>query len=171
MATFHLHARQFVAHPLDEVFAFFSEAQNLGEITPPWLRFQIISDDFDMRTGLLLDYKISMRGIPMKWRTEITEWAPPFRFADRQLRGPYSLWLHTHLFRAEGDWTWVEDHVEYASIGGALANSLFLKPQLRQIFGYRQQVIGERFGNVTKPTLEFPDRAPHSVMMRSGLVG
>lgn len=171
MSTFHLHARQLVAHPLEDVFAFFSEAKNLGAITPPWLNFRILSDDFDMREGLLLDYRISMRGIPMDWRTEITEWAPPHRFADRQARGPYTKWLHTHLFRPDGEWTWVEDHVEYASLGGALANALFLKPQLRQIFGYRQQVIGEKFGNVTKPTLEFPGRAPSWVMMRSGLAG
>lgn len=171
MSTFHLHARQLVAHPLEDVFPFFSEARNLGVITPPWLKFQILSDDFDMRAGLLLDYRISMRGIPMNWRTEITEWTPPYRFADQQVRGPYTKWLHTHLFRADGQWTWVEDHVEYASIGGALANELFLKPQLRKIFGYRQETIGEKFGNVTRPTLEFPGRAPAWVMMRSNLAG
>ena len=171
MAPFHLYARQLVARPLEEVFAFFSEAKNLGEITPPWLRFEIVSNDFEMREGLLLDYRIAMRGIPMKWRSEITEWAPPQCFADRQVRGPYSKWVHTHRFCADGGWTWVEDHVEYAAIGGSLVNALFLRPQLRQIFGYRQQVIGERFGTVTKPGLEFPRRAPSSFTMSSSLAG
>lgn len=167
MAIHHLHARQHLARPLDEVFDFFSQASNLGRITPDWLDFRIVSDDFEMRTGLLLDYRISLYGIPLKWQSQITAWDPPHRFADRQTKGPYSHWLHTHLFHPDGDTTWVEDHVAYASVGGALVNALFLKPQLRLIFGHRQKVIAERFGEVEPATLEFPDHAPASVDLRA----
>lgn len=156
MASFHLRTTQHLATPLPEVFEFFSKASNLGEITPDWLKFQILTPgDPPMRVGLLLDYKIALRGIPMRWQSEISRWDPPHAFVDEQRRGPYTKWHHTHEFRADGDTTWVIDTVEYASIGGALVNKLFLEPQLKQIFGHRTKVIGERFGDATEPKVEF----------------
>ena len=155
MQTFHLRTQQHLDRPLDEVFEFFSRAANLGVITPPGLKFQILTPgDPPMRIGLLLDYRISMRGIPMRWQSEISAWNPPHQFVDEQRRGPYRRWHHTHTFRADGGTTWVEDHVEYASIGGALVNRLFLEPQLREIFEFRQKVIGDMFGDVTPPSVE-----------------
>ncbi len=155
MPIFHLRTRQHLDRPRDEVFGFFSRAANLGVITPDWLDFEILTPgDPEMRVGLLLDYRIRLRGIPMKWQSEITVWEPPYRFVDEQRRGPYSRWHHTHSFLADGDTTWVEDHVEYASIGGHVVNRLFLEPQLRAIFEHRQRVIGEMFGDVTPPVTE-----------------
>lgn len=153
--TFHLRTSQHLARPLPEVFEFFSKASNLGEITPDWLKFRILTPgDPPMRVGLLLDYRIALHGIPMRWQSEITHWDPPHTFADAQRRGPYSKWVHTHSFRADGDTTWVIDHVEYASIGGRLVNKLFLEPQLRRIFGHRTDVIGAKFGDVSPPSVE-----------------
>ena len=166
MPTFHLRTTQHLARPLPEVFEFFSKASNLGEITPDWLKFRILTPgDPPMRVGLKLDYRIALHGIPLRWQSEIIRWEPPHAFADTQTRGPYTKWVHTHEFRAEGDTTRVIDHVEYASIGGHLVNKLFLEPQLRSIFGHRTEVIGERFGDVTPPTVELlgtrrPESAP-----------
>jgi ligand-binding SRPBCC domain-containing protein len=152
---FQLRARQQLDRPLDDLFDFFADAQNLGEVTPGWLRFRILSEEeLTMRVGLKIDYTLRLWGIPVRWQSEITEWDPPHRFVDEQRKGPYRIWHHEHRFRADGDTTWVEDHVLYASIGGSIVNKLFLEPQLRQIFRFRQKVMHEKFGNVTSPTVE-----------------
>ncbi len=83
--------------PARRVFPFFAEARNLEAITPPWLKFQVLTPaPIAMRAGTLIDYRICVHGIPIRWRTEIAEWQPPHRFVDVQLRRPYTLWLRVH---------------------------------------------------------------------------
>ena len=94
-----LSKEQWLPRPLDEVFPFFSEARNLEELTPPWLKFEVLTPaPIVMRPGALIDYRIKIHGLPIRWRTEIVEWDPPHRFIDVQLNGPYKLWHHTHTF-------------------------------------------------------------------------
>ena len=89
MSTHRLHASQLVARPIEEVFAFFSRPENLARITPPGMGFDRLSDDTEMRAGLEIDYRIRpLLGIPMRWRSRIDEYEPPFSFTDVQLRGP-----------------------------------------------------------------------------------
>jgi ligand-binding SRPBCC domain-containing protein len=143
---FTVDAEQFVARPLSEIFPFYADARNLERITPPMLKFQVLTEgDIDMRPGALIDYKISLRGIPMRWRTEITEWDPPHGFADRQAKGPYRFWIHTHRFEEVDGGTRVLDHVDYGVPGGALVNKLVIAPDVRRIFAYRQEALAKIF--------------------------
>lgn len=142
-------ASQWVPTALDETFAFFADAGNLERITPPILRFRIITPaPITMRVGTLIDYRLRLRGIPIRWRTEITAWDPPRSFTDVQLRGPYRKWVHRHDFVEEDGGTRVDDTVRYAVPGGALVDRLIVRPDLDRIFGYRRRAIRELLGGV-----------------------
>ncbi|RIK68332.1 MAG: CDP-paratose 2-epimerase [Planctomycetota bacterium] len=135
---------QWLERPIDEVFAFFADAMNLEAITPPWLRFSILTPPpIDMRVGRLIDYKLRLRGIPIRWQSEITAWEPPHRFVDEQRRGPYRIWIHEHTFAPDRGGTRVRDRVQYAVPGGALVRRFLVAPQLREIFDYRARRIAE----------------------------
>src|SRR3954471_17564127 len=115
MAEYRFTASQTIARPRSEVFDFFSRAENLERITPPTLGFQIITPTpITIAEGTLLDYRLSMRGILMKWRSRITVWEPPNKFADEQVTGPYKQWIHTHRFyEIDAGTTLTEDEVRY----------------------------------------------------------
>lgn len=130
------------------VFPFFADAGNLEAITPPSLRFEIVTPrPIEMRVGALIEYKLRMRGIPISWLTRIEEWEPGVRFVDMQLRGPYALWHHTHEFKPDGrDATLMRDTVRYALPGGplgALPHALFVKRELDRIFDHRLRKVPE----------------------------
>lgn len=133
--------------PLERVFSFFADARNLEAITPKSLRFQIVTPmPVEMKAGLMIDYRIRLRGLPMRWRSEITEYDRPRRFVDEQRRGPYKLWRHEHYFESVTDpsgvqGTRVRDHVSYIPRGGAIVHRLFVRPELERIFAYRQDAI------------------------------
>jgi ligand-binding SRPBCC domain-containing protein len=147
--TYELVREQLIPRPLDEVFPFFADAGNLQRITPPWLHFKILTPlPLDIRTGSLLDYQISLFGVPMKWRTRIEEFTPQVRFVDRQLRGPYRLWHHTHEFTAVAGGTQMRDTVRYEMPFGPLGtvtHALMVKHMLKRIFDYRNETIVQQF--------------------------
>jgi ligand-binding SRPBCC domain-containing protein len=131
--------------PIDEVFAFFSDACNLQLLTPPWVHFQILTPcPIQMRPGALIDYRIRIRGIPIRWRTRITEWQPPHRFVDEQLRGPYRQWIHEHTFEARGQQTLARDHVRYAAPLDFLFGA-WVTRDVQRIFAYRTEILLKRF--------------------------
>ena len=137
-----------VDRPLDEVFEFFSNAENLARITPPELGFQILTPTpIAMRAGTLIDYRLTLFGLPLTWRTEITRWDPPHEFVDTQLNGPYAQWIHRHSFRSEKDGTVVEDEVRYRLpiplLG--LVGYPVVRLQLNRIFSYRTSAIQRHF--------------------------
>lgn len=139
-----------LSRPLDEVYPFFADAHNLERITPPILKFRVRTPaPIDMKPGALIDYKLSLRGFPMRWRTKITSWEPPFRFIDTQLKGPYRLWHHEHLFfpidGPQGDAVRCVDIVHYAHFGGRLIDNLLVRRDVMGIFAYRQQAMREIF--------------------------
>ncbi len=143
---FHFHTELWIPSPRDEVFAFFADAQNLQVITPPWLSFEVLTPaPITMRPGTLIDYRIRIHGLPIGWRTEITEWSPPHRFVDVELRGPYTLWRHTHTFEERDGGTLCLDEVRYRPRGGALVNWLFVRRDVERIFAYRRARLIERF--------------------------
>lgn len=133
-----------------EVFDFFAKASNLERITPPFLRFHIKTPEpIVMRQGTLIDYTLRIHGVPAGWKTEIAEWEPPYRFVDRQLKGPYSLWHHTHAFTEEAGGTRMVDEVKYeVPFGplGDLVHSLFVRQDVTNIFKYRNEAIPRLLG-------------------------
>jgi ligand-binding SRPBCC domain-containing protein len=146
MRIFTLERRQWFDRPLPEVFAFFAEARNLEAITPSWLHFELLPPEpEEIRQGSLIDYRLRWRGMPIRWRTEISEWQPPRRFVDRQLRGPYRLWVHEHRFSSESGGTSVHDRVRYAVPGGLLVQRLVVGGDVEAIFDYRARRLDEIF--------------------------
>lgn len=138
MNTFLFETEQVIPRPRDEVFAFFADATNLQSITPPWLQFHIETlEPIRMGTGVMIDYRLRVRGIPLRWRTRINVWEPPHRFVDEQIRGPYRLWVHEHTFDEVEGGTLIRDRVRYAVIGGALVNRLVVRRDVERIFAYR----------------------------------
>jgi len=135
--------------PRDRVFEFFSDAANLERITPPELRFRILTPmPIDLRAGALIDYQLRLFGIPFNWTTRITTWEPPYRFSDEQLKGPYAHWLHTHEFTETERGTLMRDHVRYRLPLAPLGNLglPLVRRQLARIFSYRQQTVSSLLG-------------------------
>ncbi len=133
--------------PIKKVFDFFADAGNLERITPPELNFRIITTQpIAIKKGTLIDYQLKLRGLPVKWRTEISEWNPPHLFVDRALKSPYKQWIHRHTFTelAENK-TLIEDEVRYRlplEPFGDLAH-WFVRRELDYIFDFRQRVVKE----------------------------
>ncbi len=140
-----LERTQVVPRPLEETFAFFADARNLEAITPPWLGFRIVEAPRQLERGSLLHYRLRLFGIPIAWRTEISEWRPPRSFTDRQLAGPYPLWEHTHRLNTVRGGTEVHDHVRYRVPGGPLAPLVarVVRRWLDEIFDYRARRLAE----------------------------
>lgn len=149
MPDFRIGSSVTLGHPREQVFEFFSKAENLGLLTPPWLRFTIISPlPIEMKVGALIEYRIRLYGIPMRWTSEITEWDPPLMFEDTQIRGPYRKWVHRHTFEETDEGTVVTDEVRYRVPGGTVINWLFVGSRVRKIFDYRKAKLKELFSSI-----------------------
>ncbi|MET0603944.1 MAG: SRPBCC family protein [Baekduia sp.] len=147
MRIFTLEREQLLPGRPDEVFAFFADARNLEAITPPFLRFTVVTPgEIPMQVGTLIQYRLTLRGVGVNWLTSIQEWDPPWRFVDVQVRGPYALWHHTHEFGAsdDGKATIMRDTVRYA-IGfgplGPVAARAFVHRDVGSIFDFRRDAV------------------------------
>jgi ligand-binding SRPBCC domain-containing protein len=146
MTEFRLTRELWLPKRRSEVFPFFADAHNLEAITPPWLRFRVLTPaPIAMRPGVRIDYRLSLHGIPFHWQSEITAWEPPFRFTDEQRRGPYRFWIHDHEFLEQDGGTLCIDRVRYAVWGGALINRFFVRSDVARIFTYRSKALAQRF--------------------------
>ena len=149
MHTHKFSSEIWLARPIEEVFAFFSDADNLDSITPPWLSFRTVTrQPGEMRVGAVIDYKLRVRGFPIRWRSEITAWTPPCQFVDEQMHGPYRLWIHTHHFESRDRGTLVCDDVQYAVPFDWLLHKLIVRPDVERIFAYRGVCLRRRFGSI-----------------------
>lgn len=132
--------------PPEKLFPFFADAANLDAITPPWLNFRIVTPGpVDMREGALIDYRLRVRGLPLRWRTRINAWEPPHRFEDEQLRGPYRQWIHEHTFEARDGGTLARDRVRYAVPLDWLVHDWLVRPDIEKIFRHRSEMLKKRF--------------------------
>jgi ligand-binding SRPBCC domain-containing protein len=152
MTTYQLVREQTVSLSLDEVFAFFADARNLETLTPPWLKFEILTPgEIPMQAGAIIQYALRFRGVPIHWTTSITVWNPPFEFVDVQLSGPYVLWHHRHTFESVGTNTKMIDEVHYRLPFGKIGNmvhALIVRRDLQRIFDFRKKVIEDTFRKV-----------------------
>ena len=146
----HLYREQLVHRPLDEAFGFFSEAVNLELITPPWLGFNLASaEPVVMRLGTLIEYRLHLHRLPLRWVSRIVLWEPGRTFVDVQVRGPYRVWRHRHEFEPRGQSTVVRDRVDYAlPLGplGELAHAAFVERDLARIFDFRRAAVAQLLG-------------------------
>ena len=145
MRTYALSRSVLIPRPLHEVFDFFADAANLQALTPPWVHFSILTPlPIVMAKGRLIDYRIRLHGIPIRWQSIISEWDPPRRFTDDQTRGPHLLWRHEHSFTPAPGGVMVRDDVLYAVRGGPLApllHRILVRPDLDRIFDYRRAAL------------------------------
>jgi hypothetical protein len=136
---------QLIDRDLHEVFEFFADASNLEAITPPWLNFQTITPmPVVMEQGVTMEHRLRLHRIPLSWVTEITDWMPPFQFADSQKSGPFADWIHTHHFTTMPSGTLMTDTVVYRVPGrwaGRVIDRLYVERDVNRIFDFRQGAI------------------------------
>ena len=143
---FRLTTEQVLPATIKPVFDFFADAGQLERITPPWLNFRITTPmPIEIQKGTLIDYRLRLRFVPIRWRTLISDWTPTSQFVDEQLKGPYRLWRHLHEFEECEGGTLVRDSVEYRVLGGKLIERLFVRRDLRRIFEYRYSQLAAIF--------------------------
>lgn len=160
MAASHLHTELWLPLAPAALFPFFADPANLQQLTPPWLDFAIVGcSTQDLGEGTEIDYRLRLHGVALRWRSRITEWAPPHGFCDVQVRGPYRHWRHRHHFAAEQGGTRTIDDVDYAVRLGCVLEPLFVRGNLRRIFGYRQQRMRELFGGTAPAATAATDGA------------
>ena len=144
-----LEREQVVPRPVGEVFPFFADAHNLERITPPLLRFEVLTPGpIELRVGTLIDYRLRLHGLSVHWVTQIEDWDPGVRFVDSQLAGPYRLWHHTHSFEERDGRTLMRDVVRYALPAWPLSELArpLVRRDLERIFDFRRDAIARRFG-------------------------
>lgn len=141
---------------VSEVFTFFEAPENLALITPRWLDFRMLTPSpVVMKEGALIDYTIRWGTFPIRWTSLITEYQRPYRFVDVQIKGPYSLWHHTHSFVEKDGWTEMMDEVRYVlpfGMFGSVAHALLVRTQLNGIFDYRARIIGDLLQHPSAPS-------------------
>lgn len=158
-----LERRQTVTGNLEEVFGFFEDPTNLEAITPPWLNFEIVSStDGEVRAGTELEYRLRWLGVPMGWKSRISEYERSRHFADEMLSGPFVSWYHRHVFTEVPEGVEMLDDVAYElPLGplGRLVHRLGVRRQLDAIFDYRRDTIA---GISEGAGFDHSDRDPRS---------
>lgn len=147
-AMYVLEAEHIVTGSPHEVFPFFSDAANLARLTPASFNFTVLTPmPIPMQAGTVIDYRIRVRGIPLRWQTLITAWDPPHRFVDEQTRGPYRTWIHEHHFEAHEQGTLMRDRVRFLARGprpfNHLLHKLVVNRDVQGVFAYRSSVIDD----------------------------
>ncbi len=152
MPLYQLFTEQRIPASIDQVWDFISSPKNLKEITPPYMGFDITSNNGTekMYPGMIISYTVRpLLGIKMTWVTEITQVREKEFFIDEQRMGPYSMWHHEHHIAPIEGGVCMKDIISYIpplGVLGAMANSLIIQKQLREIFDFRFQAVEKKFG-------------------------
>jgi len=152
MPTFYYTTEQLLPTDLDKSWDFFSSAENLALITPPAMDFKILTALIgqEIYEGMLINYTVKpLWGVKFHWETEICKVNKPLFFTDRQSKGPYKLWEHTHTFIKKDNGILIKDEVKYQlpfGIIGNIIHSLFVRKKIEDIFTYRKKVLNQLFG-------------------------
>lgn len=153
MKNYFYQTEQFLPIDINTAWDFFSSPKNLATLTPPELEFKILTQlkDKEFYKGMLIDYRLKpLLGIPVNWQTEIIEVDQPKKFIDKQLKGPYKIWEHTHIFIQQDNGILMKDHLKYAlpfGIIGKMAHFLLIKKKIENIFIYRKKILKEIFNH------------------------
>ncbi len=158
MKTYRLQFEQFIDLPIEDVFEFFSKPTNLSMITPPRLRFDILTPTpLKMKEGQLIDYSLTiLYFIKLHWRTLITHYEKPYKFIDQQIKGPYNLWHHTHTFEEQDGGTLIKDDVLYAvpfGLLGTFINFIYIRYDIKGIFKYRHKILNHIFTEIKNQSI------------------
>lgn len=151
MKTYYYKAEQFLPTDIQTAWDFFSSAKNLAVITPPELDFRILTnlEDKEIYEGMIIDYTVKpLFGIPLHWKTEIQKINKPAMFVDKQVKGPYKLWEHTHTFMEKENGVLMHDIVKYQipfGFLGTLAHSLIIRKKIEHIFSFRKEILEKFF--------------------------
>lgn len=153
MKTYNLEFEQFIDLPIEDVFDFFSKPENLSLITPPRLRFDILTPTpLEMKEGQLIDYSLKILYlIKLHWRTLITDYQKPYKFIDQQIKGPYTLWHHTHTFEEKDGGTLIKDNLKYVIPFGWIGRAIhfiYIKHDINGIFQYRHKILNDIFSEI-----------------------
>ena len=159
MKKFSIKFEQFIDLPIEDVFNFFSKPQNLSLITPPRLKFDILTPmPLEMKEGQLIDYSLTiMYIVKLHWRTLITYYDKPYKFIDQQIKGPYSLWHHTHIFEEKDGGTLIKDDLVYSisfGIIGQFVHAVYIKYDIQNIFKYRYKILNIIFQEIKNQSKE-----------------
>lgn len=151
MKNFHLHTEQQLTISLQEAWSFFTSPLNLSKITPPDMGFKVLTNlnEVPVYTGMEIDYTVKpLLGIPVRWKTLISDVKEFKSFTDMQLKGPYSLWEHTHTFAERDGGVFMTDKVTYRlpfGILGRIMHRLIVRKRIEEIFNYRRQALEKIF--------------------------
>ncbi len=130
-----------------DAFAAFEDPLRLAEITPPGLQFRILTPPpILMAAGVKIDYEFRWLGLPILWRSIITEYEPPFVCEHEQVKGPFRLWRHRLTFHPSEEGTLVTDEAFYSLPFGPLGRIVhkgIVSGQLKEIFRFRQKALSE----------------------------
>lgn len=146
-----LYHEQTIPTPLGKVWDYFCDPENLNQLTPPDMKFEILAGGAGMHEGQLIEYRVEfIRGVRSRWLTEISHVRSCEYFVDEQRLGPYRFWYHEHAFEETSFGTKMTDRVTYAipyGFFGDLLNRVWIGGRLDQIFEFRRKTIIELFGD------------------------
>lgn len=155
MKIYQYSQEQFLPVSIQQAWEFFSLPYNLERITPPEVKFKTLTklDDTRIYDGMRISYRLRpLWNIPMSWETVILKVNAPFQFMDKQLKGPYALWEHTHTFEEVAGGVVMKDDIRYGlPFGwfGTIFHNALVKKQLEKIFEFRRKTVERVFGNGT----------------------
>ncbi len=144
-------SEQFLNIDIQTAWDFFSSPGNLVLITPPEMAFKIHTklEGVKVHEGMIIDYTVKpLLGIPLRWKTEISKVDKPHFFTDKQLKGPYSVWEHTHTFIEKDNGVLMRDEVKYQlplGVIGTIVHNFIVRKKIRKIFKFREEILNRLF--------------------------